>query len=351
VHAPEALALFVVLVAVDLPTGRRDPRALATVAAVFAVSMLPFLVTNTLIAGNPVEPPRLLPAYNGGPIEGSTAGGTGSGTGTGGGGATVQLALVGKVLAIFSSLTVDGIRAVATDPGRLVPTFLRSGYIPSVARKGSEEAINLAVLESAPALAALAGLPVLLVRRLADRRLPSLTTTPTLTPDRVVDGFVLGTALLYTLLYMPRLPLHAQVTVRYLLVLFPLGVYGLVRLPAVRTAVREQGRLLGFTVAGGVLVGGQLLVAAVAVADLAFGEALQLSALLGLGIGAVVAAWSVAATVDRSRSWPRVGAVALGSGLAAATVLAFLIGVYYVDVAHVLPAVQRLLDAIPATGR
>ena len=59
VHAAEGLFVFAALVGVNLPTApRNDRRSLAAVGAVFAVSLLPMLVTNTLVTGEALRPPR-----------------------------------------------------------------------------------------------------------------------------------------------------------------------------------------------------------------------------------------------------------------------------------------------------
>jgi hypothetical protein len=51
---------------VVLPTApRNDPYSLAVVAGAFVFSLLPFLVTNYLVSGNPLYPPRLLSQFTG----------------------------------------------------------------------------------------------------------------------------------------------------------------------------------------------------------------------------------------------------------------------------------------------
>lgn len=75
-----------------------------------------------------------------------------------------------------------------------------------------------------------------------------------------VVAFAIVYAALLTLVYLPRLPLHATITVRYLLPLFPIALYGLLRLGSVRRVLEEQPVACGFAYLGGVLVGGQLLV-------------------------------------------------------------------------------------------
>lgn len=52
VHAAEALFVFFALVAVDVPTApSNDQRSLAVVGGVFALSLVPFLLTNSLVTG------------------------------------------------------------------------------------------------------------------------------------------------------------------------------------------------------------------------------------------------------------------------------------------------------------
>ena len=58
VHAPEGFTLLAALAVVDLPTApRNDARTLAVVGGVFALSLVPFAVTNAVVSGNPLLPP------------------------------------------------------------------------------------------------------------------------------------------------------------------------------------------------------------------------------------------------------------------------------------------------------
>lgn len=316
VHAPEALVLLVALVVVDLPSARsNDPRTLAAIGGAFALSLVPFFLTNLLIAGNPIEPPRLLPAYDGGvagpPIE----------PGTSGGGVLSQAI---APLTTLGSLFADGAIVAVERPDRLSATFLRSGYIEAVATRDGGAAINLTVLESAPVLGALLALPAHLAVRRPDRSaIERWLRSPAGATDALTTVYTLG----LTLVYLPRLPLHAQVTVRYLLALFPILVYAIARLPAVRRAIART-RTFAWTALASTLVGGQLLIAGLVLLEATLGEAVQVHAWIGLAAALALGGWSVGATVlDRPGS--RVGAVCLGVATGAGIVFALLSGVMY----------------------
>jgi len=358
VHAPEALAAFVALVVVDVPTARtNDARTLSVVGGAFLLSLAPFFLTNQLIAGNPVEPPRLLPSYGGGEdvfglgdagSSGAVAGGGGAGS-SGGSQllppalATLFAATVGK-FTLFASLFTEGAAVAVTQPDRLYHTFVHSGYIPRVAARDGGQAINLALVESMPLLAALAALPALAVRAARDRpRLGRWLTSPAGQTDLLVGAY----AMLVTLIYLPRLPLHAMVTVRYLVPLVPGLVYLLVRLSPVRRAVRTNPRPLLFAYAASVLIGGQVLLLALLLTAPSRGEAVQLHAWLGLATAVPLGAWALVATAT-DREAPRVGAVLLGLAAGTTTVFLLLSGLVYFAYAgdFALPLSQRVSEAL-----
>lgn len=355
VHAPEALAAFVALVVVDVPTARtNDARTLAVVGGAFLLSLLPFFLTNQLIAGNPIEPPRLLPSYGGGEdVFGlsDTGGGGAGGGGAGGGGtqlvppalSTLFAATVGK-FTLFASLFTRGAAVAVTEPDRLYHTFVHSGYIPHVAARDGGQAINLALLESMPLLAALGALPAVAVRAARDRpRLRRWLASPAGQTDLLVGV----STLLLVLIYIPRLPLHAMVTVRYLVPVVPGLVYLLVRLSPVRRAVCTNPRSLLFAYAASVLVGGQLLVIALLLTAPSLGEAVQLHAWLGLATAFPLGAWVLVATAT-DREAPRVGAVLLGLAAGTTTVFLLLSGLVYFAYAgdFALPLSQRVSEAL-----
>ena len=344
IHAAEALLLFVPLVVVDFVTAERnDRRTLAVIGGTFVISLVPFFLTNLLVSGPPVEPPRMLPSY--GAAEGLDLNGGG-----GSGSLISSLPLVGGLLRIasrFVSLLGEGAVVALTEPERSFQTFLRGGYIPAVASEDGFQAIRLTVLESAPLLAGLAAAPVaagLWLRRQGRAALGSYLRSPA----GVVDAVALASGLLFVFLFLPRLPLHAQVTVRYLHPLFLLGVYGLARLPAVRSAVTAYEWTAGSAYGGTLLVGGQLVVIALTAVDTGLGEAVQFHALLALATATVLAAWTTARALSDIVP-ERAGAVLLGITAGVGTIFVLLSGIEYFAYAgeFALPVVRRLSAALP----
>jgi len=352
VAAPEGAILGLAVAAADLSTaGREDlaPRALVGIGVATVLAFLPFLLTNLAIAGDPLEPPRQLASYQGGDLAGG--GGTGGGGqsgGAGGGGGTDSGSTgsrfgAGTAVGLVVGRFLEGATVAVTEPGRVVRTFLRTGYSTD-AWSGANEILgaNLSVLESAPVLGALAGTVALGARRIragaSGDREPGIG---------VVDAFAVGYALLLTLAYLPRLPLHASVTVRYLVPTYPLLVYAVARLPAVRRAVEHRWRTAAWSYAGTVLVGGQLFLAAVTLRNSAVGESMQTHAVVDLGLASLLAGWAVAATLATRRGtadgYDTAGAVLLGTAAGAATVLVLLASVAYFPVGEfLLPLVPDL---------
>ena len=346
-NAAEGLILLTALLVVDIATTPRlGRRRLALVAGAFACSLLPLLVTNLIVSGDPLVVPRMLPPYEssgGGDIQftggdggaGGGGGGTGGGGGSSGGGAggggsggsnggsgfslapfVEPFATAIARLGVFVGFLTDGVRAAVTTPARVYHTIFRSGYVATEARGATGLAINLSFLESLPIAGMLASLPLLAVRRARSRDWSRLRTSLA-TPTRTADAFVLVYAFLLTLTYISRLPLHATLTVRYVYPLFPLALYAVARLPAARAVVRGHGTLLAFVYTGGVAIGGQLTVLVVALAGHTASETLQAYALLGLALAAVLAGWSVAAALGRQSD--RTGAVLFGLAGSCAT--------------------------------
>jgi 4-amino-4-deoxy-L-arabinose transferase-like glycosyltransferase len=351
VSAPDALAMFAALVPVDLATGSRDRRSIATVAGAFAVSLLPFLVTNALISGNPALPPRMLTTYDGtqpvidavegvngptvgeGGVDGSGAGGEG-----GGGGLSVLSTVIATGVqagGVFVRLLTRGVESL--DPERLFYVVVRSGRIPGVdySQTGGET-IELTILESAPVLGALVAAP--LVGRLGKDRLRA-STVP-------ADAFAVLSVATFGFMYLPRLPLHATITVRYLIPLVPVGVYGVYRLRPVREALSAP-RLT--VLAGGtvVIAGGAFAMVAFAGVGDAIGVPMQAHAVANLVVAGVVAAWGVLAV--RRDVDPRVGAVVLGVAVGASTLLVLVSGLEYFGGGRmfVLPIAEVIESLIP----
>ncbi|WP_101294252.1 hypothetical protein [Halegenticoccus soli] len=391
IQPAEALALLVALVPADLLTARSTGRReLAAVGGAFGLSLLPFLLTNYAMSGNPLLPPRLLPRYAGEALSPTSAvEGPGRGTGALGDGsvdaasdplsasasadaggrrsAAVALArFLGRVGAtaidnagLFWRFMARGVDALL-DGDRLYRTFVRSGYVDSVAPEDGNEAISLSLLESMPLLGAALALPGHLALRLREdpgrsgrsgrsgRPGARARREVDPTPARAVDLFSLAFAGVLTLLYLPRLPLHATVTVRYLVPAVPALAYLLTRLEPVRSAARAW-RTMAWAYAATVLVGGQLLLLATLLRRPALGEAMQGHALLALAAALCLGVWGLS-TASTARRSDRLGAVLLGAVGGVATAFLLLSGVVHFSAAgeFALPAVRVVSEALSA---
>jgi len=347
VHAPEALLLCVALALVDIPTAQdNSPRTLARIGVFFALSLLPFIITNIAISGSPIKPPRLI--SGGGSLGGNAASSvTGGGSGGGGGSSglfTPLAPLFGVVesgmrpLLLLGGELVSGLETLRQQPDDVYHAFVRSGSASGALDNAGEESVNLSLLESAPVLVAMVGaLPV--VRRL---RVPSSTAARALSADRVVDAFAITAFVGVVLLYTSRLPLHAQVTARYLFPLYPLGVYLFMRLPAVRGSLTDHWHVFLWTVAGTVLLGGQVTLVFVALTVNGIGEAFQLHALLALGIAVPLGIWALRGRSEGVAG--QAGAVLLGAATGVTTVFLLLTSIEYYALgdAHLLPMMRAL---------
>lgn len=375
IHAAEGLLLLVVLVGTDLLTGERSWRPGWTTVAVLLVlglSIVPLAATNVAISGDPIDPPRELAAYNGGDLDGegpSADGPPGSSDPTGPGGPADPggslpnvfglLASAGgwllSMLGPFTRLTSEvsaGLSILVSEPSRVYQTFLRSGYLADVAAPDGTAAISLTVLESMPLFGGLIALPVVIGRaiRRRSRSIRSWFRGPAGTADVGLAAY----ALAVTLLYLPRLPLHAQVTVRYLLPVFPIGLYLLVRSRPVHRAIDDHTAWLWSSYAVGVFVGGQLLLVAVATLAATIGEAFQLHAVVGLALAGVLAVATITAVSFEHPSSDRLLAIVLGLTAATTTVFVVFVGVGYTDAIgvypgsgdHALGIVRLLADAV-----
>jgi hypothetical protein len=156
-------------------------------------------------------------------------------------------------------------------------------------------------------------------------------------------------AAVFTVIYLSRLPLHTQLTVRYILPTVPLIMYGVVRIPAVHEAARDAKRWLagGYVVStvGGLILG----LGVVAGLDLALGEAVQFHALVNLGGAAVCAGAVLGRTVAPDYVSSR--AVALSLALPAGLTTAYLLlsGIVYFQYGpFALDFVRVLATHLPA---
>jgi len=235
-----------------------------------------------------------------------------------------------------------GASVLFTRPEALYATLVRSGDAAAALDISGRESANLAVLESAPVLAALVGWLSVGWRK---RHTISI-------PDRVISGravvdlFVALLAVTLTLLYAHRLPVHAQLTVRYLFPLYPLGVYLLLRLPVVRHTIAARWRAFAWTTAATVLIGGQLVVVAVFWTAAGLGEAVQLHAVVGLATAFPLAIWALVGRSDGAFGYA--GAILLGVTTALASLFGILAAIEYYPIrnAHLLPIVRIVAEAV-----
>ncbi len=382
IHGFLGFVLVAGLGAVDLATARsNDPRTLAVLGLFLVAGLGPALVTNVAVAGDPLQAPRLLPGAGPGAVEfgpegGVTAGPGGGdlrgtpdpglggafgsgGTAVGGGGsgplATVVDGLAGLVprppatalaaLAFLQATVSEGVTRAAT-PAVLYQVFVRSGRIPGVAYgRNAHETIELTLLESAPLAAGLIAVP-LAAAALAGRGFRGVLGRPS--PARATDLLVAALAAAFTVVGLSRLPLHSQLTVRYLTPVVPLAVYGVARLPAVGRAVEGAPRAL----AGGYAVGtvGWLAgsLALTRVLGLAVGEAVQLHALVALVAAAALGVTVAARTVGgRPSRRPVAAALGVAGGVTTAFLAAAALS-YFRYGTYALPVVEALARHLPA---
>ena len=317
IHAPEGFLLVTSIGLADIATARTNTaRNVTTIAGVLCLSLLPFFVTNYLVAGNPIQPPRLTPGFDGAALNATASAGARTVTAPAGGGSFPAefrtLAFLGRF--------ADGVDVLLAAPDRVLDTFVLSEGFRSDGR-------NMSVLESAPLLGVLVGgvvrlrrasVPGTLFRLRADR------------PRAAVGIAATVYASLLVLLFLPSLPLQAQITVRYLLPLYPLGLLLVVETPAVRTVLAERWQTLAWSYLAGTLLGSQLLVAGVELAGATLDGAMRLESHLALGLATLLAAWALAYSLgtDSDRSL-RVGAVLLGLAAAAGTAFVLVSAFWY----------------------
>lgn len=401
IHAGEALVLFVALAVVDVPTARSNrPRHLALVGGAFVASLIPFLLTNALVSGDPFLPPRLLPAadsVDAGALSGGSAGSSATSTATaentaatagnvtptagnaptptpasGGAGdagiiarIAATVAPVGTAVNRFRTLVLAGMEAGVRNPGRLVHTFVRSGYASGL-RTGEDVAVNLSVLEAMPLLGALIAGPLAVAGRIRirlatqDGRLPVFPTAwfddrsnvairdrLRLSPARTAEAFVVVYALLLIGVMLRRFPLHHMLTVRYLHPIYPLGLFSLVGLPTVRRVVDRRSRVLVGSYGGTVAIGTPVYVAFLTLGNPVLGEAVQAFALVALTAAVAVAAWAAFAAAA-GRSHARAGAILLGvaAGLVTTYLLVSGLALFSVERAFLLPWSETLAEWI-----
>lgn len=253
--------------------------------------------------------------------------------------------VLGSVVDRFWRLVNRSLR-IFTDADRLVDVFLRSGYIEGL-RQPWNIPVNMTMLESMPLFGAFAATPVLGIRavrsRIGDRNWP-------LTPARQTDLLGISVLLLFVLVYSQRLPLHHMYTVRYLHPFYPVGVYFLARVPAVRAAMTTNPRTLVGSYGVTVLAGVPLYLFVVQSLGLVRSEAVQLYALCALAVAALLAVWTVLATALESRDLTQSGGAVLGLAAGAMTVYLLVGGIelFSRGTEAVLPVVRLIGESIRA---
>lgn len=371
VHAPEGAVLLASLGVVDVATARTNrPKHLLVVGSVFAATLLPLLVTNQLVSGDPLTVPRMLPSYDGrGTIVGletsgspesgeSVSGGIGNGGNTGDAGGSDPspdrtdaypplLGVLNTVLGlvgVFVNQLAEGIDAVLR-PENFRRTFLKRGNPEYYHGRG--ETINLAVLESMP-LAALLGctLPTVYRRWRRKNSYSILPNDSSITPERATDLLAVTYVALLVLIYAPRLPVHASITVRYLHPIYPLLMYFLARQATVQRILAQNQRLLVWSYAGFVLLGGQLLVVALVEMVSTPGAAIQFHGLLALATAGLLLGWTILSSVRGG--YERTGAVLLALAGAVTTLFVVLSAHVYFGFMdrQVIPFVRVLSEAL-----
>ncbi|WP_158853466.1 hypothetical protein [Halorhabdus sp. CUG00001] len=366
VQEAEALPMLIVLLPLDLTTAPNNGRRqLATVAAAFAASLVPFLLTNLLITGSPLRTSQMLPSVGehlqiaadgtvslteqaadvGGGAPGGDGGETAGVPTPNGmtGGTSPETDVLGQLFSVvwvlYSGLSaplmrawdilIAGITIVWVEPSRLVDVFIRSGRISGIQHALNEqEAIELTLLESVPVASALAAVPVLVLSqlRMRDGQIRDRIIRFSGTPRFQTGLLAVGIVVVFSLSYLRRLPIHAQITVRYLLPIMPLLVYLVVCLPPVRRGLQaDVGGFLG-TYIGTIVVGLPIVVLILYTLDPAIGEAMQLHALLHLAVGALTV---LAVAFGAVGSLPVSAARAIATTAATTTVLYLLAGIEY----------------------
>jgi hypothetical protein len=368
VHAPVAVTIFLPLALIDVASAPSNgPRDLAVVGAAFAVSLVPFFLTNYLISGNPVQPPRLLPAAGAASADAMVSGKDTASSVDSGTGPVPYLAplfaavsAAGAMLDRVFGVYVNGALTLVREPARLSRVaFLSTGEVRLTVPDSVERASNLSMLESTPLVGAVLAVPVGLgfrrIREFVGSRGRSATTAsgPTATVDRVrervgsalspTDAFLLAFSVLLVLVYLPRLPVRGQITMRYLTPLYPVAVYLVCRHGRLGTVLSDRLRTVAHAYEATVLLGVPAFLAALL--WLQFGEPTAFDALAGVGATAGVALFAGAVLLATSGRGERLlaGLVGVAAGTTTGFVLLSQLVFFHYGI-HLLPVVQALTE-------
>lgn len=325
INALEGLLLLIALLTVDVPTSVWRIRSLVTTGFACIVSLLPMFVTNIIIAGNPFEPPSAFVLDGGGGV--AKQSGRGGSTTNGPDGGIGSSQTIDSFLGVLHKVNVymqDGVSVVTSELDKVFYTFIRSGY---VTEPHIEDAMRLSFVESMPLATVLIAIPLGLWRSNVYERIRVVIKTRRLSSVATVDAFVSIYALSVVFVYLPRFPMKAELTVRYLLVLFPIAVYGIARISSVRRIVVERWRVCLVMYLISVLVGGQVFFLYLYMTDAVVDEFMQAYAHLGLGIALIMAGWVF--TNARGYQTDTYGAISLGLAAAAGTVFVLIARLWY----------------------
>lgn len=345
IHAAEGLILLAVVGPLDvLPRDRRSPRSIAIIAVAFFVALLPFFLTNFAISGDPLRPPRMLPNYN--PKSGSLPAAPGGAPNpTSDGTVTppsdpIWIRVFDKFDRLFGFL-IAGLTVLFSKWDALIDTFVFSAG--TTYPKGDPD-LNLALLETTPILGALvAGIVTTFERHVPS---PKQLLGDT---NAMAVVFSLAYATLMSLLYLPRLPIHAQVTVRYLVPILPMLIVPIVSIPPVRRILERSVGLLILTVAATVLIGSQLMIAGIALLNLSMGEGVQLFGIIATGVGGLTAI-SLSLDSIRRPTKPIASTLALGIAIGLGGVFVVLTGLVFFQYGpYVLGFVGRVAEFLAST--
>ncbi len=365
-HSVEGLLLALTLIPLDLLTARTSLiRSIGISGSALTAAFLPFFVTNVLISGNPVRPPRALsqpnrselntvfgpsPTTDDAVAPGEARNETIGGNETIGEGAaqTSENVLAGLFDSLrtgvserattFVSYTTNNIVTIA-DAERLYTVLVRSSQGALSSGQFTVPARDFAMLESLPVLGILVAVAVIGTRVVSsgDWDLRKGFRAFREDPRYVADAFVVLYTAWLLVIYIPRLPLHVTYTVRYLYPMYPLGLYAVARLAIVQRTVDMAWRRLLASYAATVIAGGvgMLLMLGFVIANPsgfgrhmdAYTKAFRLHALAGATGGVLVAGWGgyAAYTGDAER----VGATWLGIAAGVTTVFLVLVALRY----------------------
>jgi len=354
INAAEGLFVFLALLAVDLPTApTNDRRTLAFLGTIFAISLLPTVLTNLSVTGDLVRPPRTLGGQG---ITAPAAETTTDGASTGSSDSGTQLwdllpdffvfSVISWIVSNIFNIASESLTAL-TNANTFYHILVRSAGTSFWGGNLGFQGTNLSVLESAPILGAAIGLVTGAVLRAHPSRLTSLKPRRLLGRIDPTAALAVGFVIAFCAIYLQKLPLHIQVNMRYLLPVYPLALYLLVRSNTVRQLVSCRSRSMIWSYTGSVLLGTQLFVAYIVQAELAVAEAAQLNAIIALLLTAVVALTVFLLSVDHRFEIP--AAISVGVAAGAGTLFLLVSGIYYFSVAGeaILPIVEFISDLLP----